>query len=325
MLAFMSPSLPDLTTLFVIGGLLILPIFARMARTGRAVHTLVLRRFEMRTAPPHPEMPLIEVVGRRQGITAFLLLLMKLDPQTTFEVTASDVSCRSGSLFGVVTTFIPLSRIASVTAGVTKPVGHLIAAAVILVLGFVGAFWSGSTVVLSIGFVTALVLAIVYFLSKTILIQVSSNAGPEIMLQFRPNVIEGVPIDAARASEAIAIIRSLATAKGSEPVVYRATAETRSVADGPDGDRARGGWANAPSTVAVNTAPSVPPPLPRNQEQLASDALNEAVRLYKARCKAEAIAKLTELVQRWPGTTAAATANGYLAQLNSAGQPHSQR
>ena len=311
----------DLATLFVIGGLLILPILARMARTGRAVHTLVLRRFEMRTAPPHPEAPLIEIVGRRQGITAFVLLLMQIDPQTTFEVTASDVSCRSGSLFGFVTTFIPLSRIASVTAGVSKPAGHLIAAAVILVVGFVGSIGSGYAIMFVICLIAALVLAVVYFLSKTILIQVSSNAGPEIMLQFRPNVIEGVPIDAARASEAIAIIRRLATARGSEPVLRRATVETVALADGPNGDRASEEWTSTPSAVAVNPVSSVPPPLPGNQEKTASDALNEAVGLYKARRKAEAIAKLTELVQRWPGTTAAATANGYLAQLTAAGQP----
>jgi len=38
LLAFMSPF--DMTTLFIIGGVLILPILARMARPGRAVHTL---------------------------------------------------------------------------------------------------------------------------------------------------------------------------------------------------------------------------------------------------------------------------------------------
>jgi len=319
-LAFLAPT--DLTTLFIIGGLLIVPILTRLARTGRAVHTLVLRRFEMRTTPPHPETPLIEIVGRRQGITAFLLLLMQLDPQTTFEVTASDVSCRSGSLFGVVTTFIPLSQIASVTAGVTKPVGFLIAAAVILVLGIVGAFGSGYAIVLAISLLTAVVLAIVYFLSKTILIQVSSNAGPEIMLQFRPNVIEGVPIDAARASQAIAIIRSLATSKGSSPVLHQATVKTRLMADGASSDRVSEGWTDTPPRAAVLPASSVPPPMPRDQEHLATDALNEAVNLYKARHKADAVAKLTALVQRWPGTTAAATANGYLAQLNAPGQPH---
>jgi hypothetical protein len=247
--------------------------------------TLVLRRFELRTYPQEPETPVVEIVGRSPGIIAFLLTNMQLEDQTTLTVNNSQVECRSSSLFGHMIKFIPLTRVASVTAGVRKPVEYLVLAAMLLLGGLSGSVAMDDATPVAVAILFAAACTVAYFISKKIILEISSNAGLEVSLRFKPALIEGVPVDIRKALAAVGVIRDLVVWRSRENVLQEARALT-------------------------------------DPELAARDALAAAVQVYKAGRKDEAISQLLEVVKRYPSTRAANTARQNLQKLGT-GSDHS--
>lgn len=287
------------------------------SRAGRAV--LALRRFELYCQAQASEAPLIEIVGRRPGIIAFFLALAGLESQTTFRVTPLGVECRLAGLFGDIKRIVPLSRIASTTAGVRKPIGYLIVAGILLIVGPVVAIAMHATEVLAVCFVLIMVFVVAYFLSKQILLEVCSNAGLEISLRFKPSVLEGVPVDVNKALAAAEAIRDLVL--GRQVATYEALASQQpsfssEIVGEPDPAPSAGSW---PPPVPTSQSPSpgmgTGSPDVSSNEEMATMALREAVQRYKAGQKGQAIEALRSVVSRFSGTKAAQTAQGYLKNL----------
>jgi hypothetical protein len=177
---------------------------------------LVLRKFNVTGAASKEEAPVIEVEGRKPGLAAFLLTLMGIDTTTSLIVTPRDVRFRKGSLFGEITSMIPMTAVASAHAGYAKPIGYLIAAGVVIMasLGMAGGVGSQAgagmgAVVAVLGLVVAAVLVVAYFLSKKMAVFIESSGGAALGLIFKPSVIEGVPVDIQKVKSVVDIVREL--------------------------------------------------------------------------------------------------------------------
>ncbi len=220
------------------------------------------------------------------------------------------------SFFGQLTTLIPLSRVASVTAGVKKPVEYLIVAAFLLLGGFLGCIWFRVIVAFAIVIIIAGVLIVYYFLSKSILLQVSSNAGPEISVRFRPGVIEGVPVDAEKALAAVGVIRDLIVLKVAGEILDEPWTITRNNANVgvQQSEIVHQTVQPPPSPITEPTVDRVPVPV-QSDERIAHEALVDAVRLFKAGSKDAAVAALTKVVRLYPSTSAAQKAQSNLESI----------
>lgn len=280
---------------------------ARMSRTS-----LVLRQFELRDNPRTPELPIVEIVGRHAGIIAFILSILRLANQSTFRVNSSCVEFESSSLFGQKKKFIPLNSVASMTGGLHKPIGYLIAAVVVLFLGIVGSLEFKSAIPLAVMIIIAAVFVIGYFISKSILLEVTSNAGIEISIQFRPGVIEGMLIDSEKALAATNVICDLILMKQND-VKNKSTEHN--------------GFSEETNPFSGSSSPK-PPPFPERNasqnyatatvldcEQEAWELLKKAVLIYNSGQIDAAVTELKSIVMKYPSTKAALKAKEHLTKL----------
>lgn len=271
----------------VLGPLLLLAIVAlvgsRLSRNRAS--TLVLQKFTLSSTPRPLPHPTVEIVGRMQGIVAFTLSLMGFSPVTRFTIAGTELRCQSSSLFGQRSQFIPLRCVATVAAGVHKPISALVMAMVFTFFGVYMSFAYGSWAPVAIALLIAIALLASYFLTKKFFIEVHSNGGPPISLLFKPNVIEGVPIDVEQALAVVSVIRDLVLQQGTPAAT------------------------NDPHTVAPQQAPH-DPPLPQSINQQAAYGFEtsadrlfaEARELAQAGQREQAITVLQEIVRRFPET-----------------------
>ena len=165
---------------------------------------------EVYCTPQASGQPLVEIVGRPAGVIAFVLTVLQLQPQTKLIATDSGIEYEMASLFGQIQKFIPMSRVASMSAGLHKPVGYLIVAGLLFLIGAMISVQIGSSIPIVVALVFQRTFLVGYFISKSVLFEmIKSNAGIEISLCFRPGVIEGMPVDSDVALAAAGVIRDL--------------------------------------------------------------------------------------------------------------------
>lgn len=184
---------------------------------------LVLKKFSVTGAPSKEEAPVIEIEGRKPGVIAFLLTLVGIDATTSLLVTPRDIRFRKGSLYGEITSMMPLTAVASAHAGFAKPIGLLIAAGVVMLaaLGAAAGIGSGAgfdhrggggsagAAIAILGFIVVIVLVVAYFLSRKMAVFVESSGGATFGLIFKRSVIEGVPVDIDKVKAVVDIIREM--------------------------------------------------------------------------------------------------------------------
>ena len=177
---------------------------------------LALRKFNVTGAASKQEAPVIEIEGRKPGLIAFVLTMMGIDTTTSLLVTPRDIRFRKGSLYGEITSMMPMTAVASAHAGFAKPIGYLIAAGAIVV-GSISAGagaasqhgTSGGGLIFLAGLVLAAIFVVAYFLSKKMAVFVESSGGTTFGLVFKPSVIEGVTVDIEKVKTVVDMIREL--------------------------------------------------------------------------------------------------------------------
>ena len=97
-------------------------------------------------------------------------------------------------------------------AGVHKPFGNLVSAVVLNIFGSYASIEHRTFLPITVTLVAGVVLVVFYALSKKFFVEIHPTGGSPIKLLFKPNVIEGVPIDADEAMCAIGVIRDLVIA-----------------------------------------------------------------------------------------------------------------
>lgn len=185
-------------------------VLFRLRRGASA--TLVIQEFHLAKQPSPSMPPTVEIVGRMQGIVAFVLSLLKFSPITRLTLAGMELRCESGSLAGRRMQVIPIRQVSNLAAGIHKPIGNLISALVLNIVGVYGSVEFRSILPIIVTLVAGLVLVGFYAVSKKFFVEIHAQGGPPISLLFKPNVLEGVPIDAHQAMSVIGVIRDLVIA-----------------------------------------------------------------------------------------------------------------
>ena len=202
---------------------------------------------------------------------------------------------------------MPLPRVAVVCASFHRPLRPLIYAAFVFFLAANGAVLVESAWPLLVGLVFAALLVVVYFLTKSLNIEVHPFGGPPIVVSFRPNVIEGIPVDLAKAKDAINVIADLlqATRQHDEqmphPVQQFSAPVPQPLEHGPQADK--------------------PPSLSDSDEARAKARFDRARQLVAAGDRDGAIHVLESIARDFPGTRAAENAKRNLEKTQRPASP----
>ena len=279
-----------LLTLVIPGG-----IGLRLAQNRSA--TLVLQKFNIAVEPQSTPNPTVEIIGRRQGIVAFILSLLGFSPVTRFSISGPEIRCQSASLFGQRSDFIPLRCVSTMTAGVYKPVSAILFA---MTFVFLGAFMSielRSWAPIAVALVFAIICVVAYVLSKQFFIAIYPHGGPFIYLRFKPNVLEGVPIDVDQALAVVGVIRDLVFHDGSA-TASQGQAPTRLPLPHQDNHATHGtatpAWGPPPETHEGDA------------EEQAKNLMAQARQHMKSGQTQHAVTTLQEILRRFPNTQTAA-------------------
>ncbi len=153
--------------------------------SAAAKSALVLKEIKINEEGPH----YVHIVARQAGVFAFILSIIGIDSTTVFDVYADRLEFIEGSLSGRMNTCMPLSSVSVATSGFVKPFMWLILG---IPLSFV-----------CIG----IPMVIGYFLSKSLVVSVTSNGGQAITICLKRSVIEGVEMNEETAFKIVQIIK----------------------------------------------------------------------------------------------------------------------
>jgi len=136
--------------------------------------------------------------------------------------------------------------------------------------------------------------------SKKFYLEIHSQGGPSIGLLFKPNVIEGVPIDVERALSIVSVIRDLVVQSNERP--SQTTADSFGIANvEPTLD-----WMTEPA-IGLPSEPLLPPPLPSNDME-AKKMFAQARDLLQEGKTDLAVAVLREIISKYPNSGSATQA-----------------
>ncbi|MFM7138382.1 MAG: tetratricopeptide repeat protein [Planctomycetota bacterium] len=293
-------------------------LFGAVAALGSRTTKLVLQKLVAHEAATGEPQPVIELVGRQQGVISFLLTLVGISPITDFKVTPDELCCNSTSLFGRQNQSVPLRAISSVAAGVRKPVGYLFVAFVFLVVGVfggLGVLWNEglyrfALTLLVFGALAALFIWL-YAINKRFFVSIYTQGGPPVLLSLKPNVIEGVPLDLERALQVVKIIRDRVLAStGAAPASAPRPIPAPSTNGSPMVQSAPVAFAPAPAAPSTYEYDdySVGDPVTEQPESL----LQQARDLIKQGKRQDAVSVLREVVLRFPNSSEAGVAKATL-------------
>ncbi len=268
-------------------------IGARLFRNQSS--TLVLQKFSLAVTSQAVPQPTVEIVGRMHGIVAFVLTLMGFSPITRFTIAGPEIRCQSSSLFGQRSQFIPLRCVTTMAAGVHKPISMLIWALVVVVMGSYMSYGAGSWLYFAVAQMLGIVFVVMYFITKKFFIEIYAQGGPPISLLFKPNVLEGVPIDVEQALEVVDVIRDLILQDGTGG----STTHDSVLGDVDEEPRGHGtSWESADDEPEDDE--------PEDDDERQAKHWYAQARQYAQAGQARlAIATLRQLIRRFPNTAAA--------------------
>lgn len=266
--------------------------------------SLVVQKLAIRTAHSRATTNAVEITGRREGLVAFLLTLAGLSPTTSLVVNDSEAICRTTGLLGIEHRSIPMDRVAQVTSGSKVAFEYIVGAIVVLLVGLVMTthhLWNFEllplvgTPVVTAGAMVAMVA--LYLLNKRFFVGVFPQAGPSMILAFKPNVIEGVELNLDRAMEIAAIIRGSAL-KGAVADFHTPPATAPAATADPP----------APPVVALPEEAEPPVEYVAGPREL----MLQAKELLKGTQRADAFPLLQQIVRLYPESNEAKQARSFL-------------
>ena len=160
----------------------------------------------------------VSITGRKSGLVAWLLSLLKIDPSTTISVGPDRLEFTSASLAGTASRLIPLQGVCSTYYGYHKPWKQ--ASSIFLLFAFIGfSLMMGSAERGSPGdggmsFVVAtaaglLIALLYYFLNRTLTLGFVEHSGVVSGIVFKRSVIENLDINHEQAKAVCVIIQRL--------------------------------------------------------------------------------------------------------------------
>ncbi|MDA0835776.1 MAG: hypothetical protein O2955_15460 [Planctomycetota bacterium] len=292
------------------GEIIVVVIIASLLQLRISKPTLVLQKFTLNAIPRQAIRPTVEIVGRMQGIIAFILTLMGFSPITRFTIAGDELRCETTSVFGQSSQYIPLRCIATFAAGIRKPISAIIWAALFIISGLIISVQQETMTPLAVMLIIAIGMIVVYFLTKKFYIEVYAIGGPPIILLFKPNVIEGVPIDEKRALDVVNTIRDMILGEKHTDVVnipdesYGDLPDANPFASSAIPDTASSSFETLDEYNDVNHQELINTVDDIEQEEdselVAKELYVHARKLAKSGRKGDAIDLLKEIVRRFP-------------------------
>lgn len=202
MYGFFGPGLFTFT-LFIGVSLLaftILMLFVRVLLFSRNP-VLVLRQFEVTNDPKSEN--LVRIVGRPEGLIAWLLAIVGLDDETSIQVSRSKIEFQIASLFGQTTRFVPLTSVASTSCGYWKPFHLIFVALLFFLVGVISIAFEEGFVILSICILISAFCLFLYSITKQMMISIETNGSTVMGFKFKRSLIENVAVDISKVTSAI--------------------------------------------------------------------------------------------------------------------------
>ncbi len=168
------------------------------------VSTLVLKEFEINENAT--DGPGLHMVGRPEGITAWILSTMNLNPTTTVRMQGEEFSVVRTDLGGETHTVVPVRAIESTICGFKRELTFFVGAVIFLILAVLALF-SGDFGVMFAWILAAGVGAALYYFSRSMVIIVTAGSHTEV-IKYKKGVIDGVPVDMERSLKAIGIVNA---------------------------------------------------------------------------------------------------------------------
>ncbi len=172
----------------------------------------------------------VRIVGRKSGLFAWLLSLLRIDSTTVFEVYQDRIVFKSANLSGATNTTIPLASVCLTASGFFKPVLYIVVAVLLFIPAAMGilaalvmmsgrssdaALAAGCFPTILLGFCAVLVW--LYFLRKTLLVSIQAHSGTLIAIAFKRSVMEGVSVEEEDAERVISLVNQLLLGQQSRP------------------------------------------------------------------------------------------------------------
>lgn len=142
----------------------------------------------------------VKIKGRKSGVIAWLLTLIRIDNTTTFEVYEDRIEFSEGSLSGRIKEMIPLTAVCNLGTGYLKPTIWMVLAVIMLLLA-IPTFGISLLFMLLFGFL--------YFFRKSMLLYAIPNSGRGAIIIFKRSLIENVNITEEDAYKIISLITNL--------------------------------------------------------------------------------------------------------------------
>ncbi len=177
---------------------------------------LVIKEWKADQKPVDSANNYVSITGRKGGLVAWLLSLVKIDPTTTIRVSPERLEFASGSIEGNEARIIPLQNICSSYYGYHKPwksaagiFGFFLFFAFSVLNSHTREGSSGASdffLVAGIGFIIA---AIYYFLNRQLTLGFVETSGLVNGIRFKRSVIENIDLTPEQAHAVCVIVQNL--------------------------------------------------------------------------------------------------------------------
>ncbi len=156
----------------------------------------------------------VRISGRQEGLAAWVLSLVGIDPTIHLSVTEKTYLLESRTFWGFRRRAIPVSRVSELQTGFARPwlVPCVLAALglfFLFVLPSEGHFFGGVLLAAAMFGIAWFI----YVFKRYLLVGAIGIGGVPAAIEFRPSFIEGKHIDASAAEEVANIIQELVDAK----------------------------------------------------------------------------------------------------------------
>ena len=143
----------------------------------------------------------IRLVGRKGGVIAWLFTLIGLNATVTLEVYEDRIEYTKKSWSGYMLEIIPLSKVSNLVCARLKPFIYFVWAAVAAYCAYRYESW--------IPLIVTVIMAIMYFLKKTVMISIVPHSGQGAAIAFKRSIIENKGISDEEAQEIIKMVAVL--------------------------------------------------------------------------------------------------------------------
>jgi ribosomal protein L40E len=205
---------------FIIG-FIVVAAFLKGRKTNST--SLVLTKFYVNENDPNKVF--VSISGRGEGVIAWLLTVLKIYGETTFELNDECIAMNYLSMQGNINHIIPLTCVSSSYCGYSQSIMAFIVGIFFSIIGFFMLIISSIRVEGFSLFIIGIILIISFFFSKRLFITVETKGGMTPGIKFKRSIIGNVPVDFNKAKSVVAIIKNKTIQKTSFSIIKSSGSE----------------------------------------------------------------------------------------------------